>query len=741
MTTLKFADTHNLVAFLAKPTESEGFEQIVDFLNANPIRYALTINPTIYTSCIEQFWATVKGETINGEVQLLALVDGKKIIITESIVRRYLQLEDAEGVDCLPNTTAWNEFSSSMASAIICLATNQKFNFSKYKFENMVNNLENVSSKFLMYPRFVQVFMNQQLDGLPSHKRIYVTPSFTKKIFGNMRRVGKRFGRETPLFLTMVVQYQEEMGEGSTNPIDPHHIPTIIQLSTSQPQKKQKPRKPKRKDIEIPLKDLIFYVDSLSSQVPQELVQVVVELARVLDLEQTKTTQAKEIVSLKRRVKKLEQKKRSRTHGLKRLYKVGSSKRVKSSDEEVNVHTDEDMFGVNDLDGDEVIVDNVDVVKTAEEIVYAAATTVNTASTIPVSAATTTTTTTVITDVEITLAQALVELKSTKPKAKGIIFREPAESITTTTIPIPSIPIPSKIQDMEHAFKLQAEEEEEEERLAREKAQQIKEVNIAWDDVQAKIKADYQLAQRLQDQEQEELTDEEKARLFVQFLKQRRKHFAAKRAKEKRNRPPTRAQQRSIMCTYLRNMEGWKPKDLKNKTELVEESSKKAKTELKEFKESRHWAGTRAKIKELMEIVPDEEEVVIDVIPLAINHMLKSFDREDLETLYKLVKAKYGSTRPVEDLDLVLYGDLKIMFEPHVEDNVWKNQSDYRVLNRKLYDSCGVHSLRKQNVHIHMLVENIYSFTPPTITDMLNKKLQCDHFSEMAYQLLKLLTK
>ncbi|GJV17149.1 hypothetical protein Tco_1362472 [Tanacetum coccineum] len=96
MTTLQFAYTHNLVAFLSKPAKSEGFEQIVDFLNANPIRYALTINPTIYTSCIEQFWATVKAKTINGEVQLQALVDGKKIIITESIVRRDLQLEDAE---------------------------------------------------------------------------------------------------------------------------------------------------------------------------------------------------------------------------------------------------------------------------------------------------------------------------------------------------------------------------------------------------------------------------------------------------------------------------------------------------------------------------------------------------------------------------------------------------------------------------------------------------------------------
>ncbi|GKD49119.1 hypothetical protein Tco_1278095, partial [Tanacetum coccineum] len=100
------------------------------------------------------------------ELRLLhALVDGKKIIVTESIVRRDLQLEDAEGIDCLANstifeeltrmgskTTAWNEFSSTTESAIIYLATNQKFNFSKYIFESMVRNLDNLSGKFLMYP-------------------------------------------------------------------------------------------------------------------------------------------------------------------------------------------------------------------------------------------------------------------------------------------------------------------------------------------------------------------------------------------------------------------------------------------------------------------------------------------------------------------------------------------------------------------------------------------------------------
>ncbi|GKF34158.1 hypothetical protein Tco_0107358, partial [Tanacetum coccineum] len=109
MADLKFADTHNLVAFLSKPRESEGFEQIVDCLNSNPIRYALTINTTIYISCIEQFWSTVKAKTINGEQQLHALLDGKKVIITESTVRRDLQLEDKEGVDCLPNATIFEQ--------------------------------------------------------------------------------------------------------------------------------------------------------------------------------------------------------------------------------------------------------------------------------------------------------------------------------------------------------------------------------------------------------------------------------------------------------------------------------------------------------------------------------------------------------------------------------------------------------------------------------------------------------
>ncbi|GKF22902.1 hypothetical protein Tco_0075224, partial [Tanacetum coccineum] len=109
MTTLQFANTHNMIAFLSKPKESDRFEQIVDFLNTHPIKYALTVNPIIYTSCIKQFWSIVKAKTVNGEVQLQALVDGKKIIVTEVSVRSDLQLDDEEGMDCLPNATIFEE--------------------------------------------------------------------------------------------------------------------------------------------------------------------------------------------------------------------------------------------------------------------------------------------------------------------------------------------------------------------------------------------------------------------------------------------------------------------------------------------------------------------------------------------------------------------------------------------------------------------------------------------------------
>ncbi|GJV58297.1 hypothetical protein Tco_1459302 [Tanacetum coccineum] len=313
-----------------------------------------------------------------------------------------------------------------------------------------------------------------------------------------------------------------------------------------------------------------------------------------------------------------------------------------------NVH-DVEMFDVNDLHGDEVFVEKKVPVKEVSAVVK-----VNTASiTTIVSAAT-------ITEDEITLAQALVELKSVKPKVttatttttKGILLQEPSESITTTTTTtIPSkdkgkgimVEEPLKMKkkdqinfDEQEAIRLQ-DEFDKEERLAREK----NEANIAlteeWNDIQAKIETDYELAQRLQADKQEELNVDEKATMFQQLLKKRRKHFAAKRAEEKRNRP-LQELNKGVSCrvnTFVdfrtELVEGTEMEEGSKKAEVMEESSKKveiaqessskrAGDELEQENANKQKVDDdqeATKIKELMKIIPGEEEVAVDAIPLA----------------------------------------------------------------------------------------------------------------------------
>ncbi|GJT13374.1 hypothetical protein Tco_0860416 [Tanacetum coccineum] len=351
------------------------------------------------------------------------------------------------------------------------------------------------------------------------------------------------------------------MGEGSAIPTDPHHTPTFIQPST-QPQKTQKPRKPKRKDTQVPqpsdliesvadeaahkeLGDSLVRATTTASSLEAELdsglrmylnipmiycsqkskrgntlrsdedrlkLDELMELCttlqnQVLDLEKTKTTQHNEIANLKRRVKKLEKKNRSRTHRLKRLYKVGLTARVESSDEKkvwVRMHLNRgglmllmrrrefSLVSIHDMNvsaGEEVVKEVVEVINTAKLIIDAAQ--VSAASVATTVSAATTTTAIITTVDDITLAQALIEMKSTKPKVKGVVIQELGKSTTTISSLLslqqsqdkgkgiliePVKPMNKKDLirlDEETALNLQAEFDEEE-RLAREKAKKKK---------------------------------------------------------------------------------------------------------------------------------------------------------------------------------------------------------------------------------------------------------------------------
>ncbi|GJR00204.1 hypothetical protein Tco_0523188 [Tanacetum coccineum] len=260
------------------------------------------------------FWASAKAKIVNGERQIQALVDKNKVIITETSIRSDLKLDDAEGIYCLPTatifaelermsakTTVWNEFSRTMASAII-------------------------------------FFLDKQVEGMTRHKDVYVTPSHTKKVFVNMKRPGKGFsGRVTPLFPTMMIQASEDLGEDSVAPSDSHSTPINSQLSSFNLKRRSQGGN----------REKTLVLQSLSLMrlmyLPLSMIHLKV------------TAQAKEITSLKKRVKQLEKRKKLRTQGLKRLRKVGSTSRVESSND-VNLGAQEDASKqwrkITDLDAD-----------------------------------------------------------------------------------------------------------------------------------------------------------------------------------------------------------------------------------------------------------------------------------------------------------------------------------------------------------------------------------------------------
>nr|GEY81735.1 hypothetical protein [Tanacetum cinerariifolium] len=182
-----------------------------------------------------------------------------------------LRLDDVESIDCLPNEeifkelsrmgyekpstkltfykaffssqwkflihtilqcmsakwTSWNEFSSSMTSVVICLSTGRNFNFSKYIFDSLLRNVDS-STKFYMYPRFLQLMIKAQVGDLSSHFTKYSSPALTQKVFANMRMVGKGFsGVDTPLFKGMIVAHQvDDVADEGAAGVELNVVPT-----------------------------------------------------------------------------------------------------------------------------------------------------------------------------------------------------------------------------------------------------------------------------------------------------------------------------------------------------------------------------------------------------------------------------------------------------------------------------------------------------------------------------------
>nr|GFB05729.1 xylulose kinase-1 [Tanacetum cinerariifolium] len=198
---------------LNKSDAAGRFEQIIDFLSGSYIHHALTVNPYVYISSIKQFWNTAVVKRSGDVTRLQALVDKKRIVITEEVVREILQLNDAEGVIYLPN-------------------------------DEIFAGLARMGSKFYMYPRFIQLIIQSNIADLSKYTNRYISPVLTQKVFANIRRVKKGFsGVETPLFETMlalrdIVEEAEAQIPAQDDDVQEHaaeevHTDVVPPISTS----------------------------------------------------------------------------------------------------------------------------------------------------------------------------------------------------------------------------------------------------------------------------------------------------------------------------------------------------------------------------------------------------------------------------------------------------------------------------------------------------------------------------
>ncbi|GJZ38375.1 hypothetical protein Tco_0584938 [Tanacetum coccineum] len=767
-----------MVACLEKTDGNVDFHQIVDFLTTSSIHHALTVSPTIHASYIEQFWATAKSKTVNDVKQIHSTVDGKTVVISESSLRRDLDFNDEDGIACLSNneifenlalmryervstkltfqkaffshqwkyliytilhclsskSTAWNEFSTNLASTVICLAKGQKFNFSKLIFDGMLRNLDPTYKKFLMYPRFLQLFLNNQITLAEPFNDVYPTSAHTKKVFNNMIRQKKDFsGRVTLLFASLLAP-PVVRGEGSRQPSEPQPP-----SSTTQP------------IIEEQIQTSVHIPNIADEAVFKEWDNRVVRA--------TTTTASLDAAQASGNITKTQSTAMSNDP---LSQEIGSGDRPRSDEERIEQQDltdnvpptphDSPLSGCHTPRSDEAAKESEKIGKGTKGknsknealqncVASAPVTTAGVAISIVEPRTPPTTTTIAFEDEYLTIAQTLIKMRSEKAKEKGVAFREVEESARPTRILSTIDP-----KDKGKGIMLYEDEQaqfEREQRIAKERAaeQEAKDAALIdqMEDVQARMDADALLAARLQEEEREQFSIDEQARFLVETIAERKSFEEIQKLYEREQKWIN-----DFVPMYDDN--GKKDDDSQHQAE----SSKKrpiadSDEERDDFAIDVESLATKYPIVDWKTHILTENMMYYQIIRAdgssknykIFSEMLDDFNKQDVIDLYRMVNERYETTSP-EGYDTLLWGDLKTLFKPSEEDEIWRNQQNYNLISWRLFDSCGVHVLLMDiGVAIHMMIKKKYPLTQEMLSRMLNRRLEVDHESEMAFELLR----
>nr|GEY21940.1 hypothetical protein [Tanacetum cinerariifolium] len=595
--------------------------------------FSAAVNPTIYVSCIKQFWRTVAVKSSNDVIRLQALVDKKRVVVTEAAIRDALHLDDAEGVDCLPNEEIFAE--------LACMG-----------YEKPTTKL-----------------------------------TFYKAFFSSQWKVGKGCsGVETPLFKGMLVSKEpEEQGDVKEqgNAEEQGNADTTAE----------------------------------ESEIAEVLDACAALARRVEHLEQDKVAQDLEIIKLNTRVKKLEKTNKAKTLKLRRLRKVGTSQRVDTFDDTLM----EDVSNQGVIDRDEDVVKEVDKVRE-----YTANTQVEGRQAdiynIEMDHA-----------AKILIVAAVSETVSAAAVIPSVVLETISDAAAVPTVIAPPVKVAAPVKVVVPSTRQKRGVRRNHlQKLLLKPAPRTREKNTAgfrldyfkgmnYDDIRPIFVAKYNANMEFLLKSKEQMEEEESR--AIALINQTLAQKAAKKRK------------------------------------LIEE------------------ANEAESIKQHLQIVPDEDDdVFTEATPLArkvpvvdyhvilVNNkprykiikaddthqlnasfitMLKNFDREDLETLWKIVKERFSTSKLNNFLDEYLLKALKTMFERQDgQDNVWRNQSTVHgqalVKNWKLLTSCGVHIISFNTTQIILLVERSHPLTKFTLEQMLNVvRLQVEEECEMSLELIR----
>ncbi|GJV42084.1 hypothetical protein Tco_1420524 [Tanacetum coccineum] len=683
MFVLESCPKHNMVAYLEKTDGNAEFHEIIDFLARSSIHNALTVSPVVSTTFVEQFWMSAKSKIINNVRYITAKVAGKHVSISEASIRSDLLFDDADGIDSLPNqtifdviqlmgyeedltvltfnkalfspqwrflfhtmnhcisskSTSWDQIPTNIATAVICLTSNQKYNFSKLIFDGMLRHLD-AKKKYVMYPRFISIFLDKQLMNAHVPLDHFPVNALTSKVFSFMVKKGKHFsGKVTPLFASMLVQPTEDEGATSERPSEPQPTPSPPHpklcrcgnihggYRSSQGNKTLEGTDQEASEESQTCYYTLHSLDEeciLEAKIgKKEILEEKLDAKGVYYMDTEDAQDVGRTRDVVNEEKEIADNKVSTEDAL-------SIAKQNVSTDKPNVNTDRPKVNTDKEKDSTVSLDEGTDDRTEGR-------------------SATPTTPTMFGDDE-TIAQVLlnmsqakvvsrekekrVELKDVEeterprptstrslltlnplpkidPKDKGKKKIEEEDESDTESEGIPEAEKKFKqlARDGEMARKIQEDWEAEEEvkKLAEEEAIKTA-LSNEYDFIQARIKADRLLALRPQHEEREQFTVEERAKFLHDTILAQRRFLAEQRAIAIRNRPPTRTQLRNQMMTYLKHVGNKKHSDLMNKTfEEIQALYEK----VKRFDESFIVVGStedKRRIKEMNEGVKDPDQ-------------------------------------------------------------------------------------------------------------------------------------